>query len=360
MGYSEKYDLSNYSDEENKLINEVIQTFGLEQNGLLTEKKNKYLFKTGLKQGNYPTLKHYMKENRKHYGKIKFKEGGGSFGGKCRGSGGFAVEWAKYDELNRDTQLREMVKNTLPEYKQNNITHISKRHSEDTRRPIIINNNNLSIGSNDIKNISDLTVHFNDMHNSGGILFISEEYISQKSTGLVTFINAGVQNRDCFPIIDIQNNNIQTEKGKMILKTLGINARAFCSIFNNYNSGNISENTFIANENNMKINFKDNIHDKRFEVNLKDLIIKSMGDGNSIISHYINGTDKVYRAKDKDINLISYASYYGGKYKKSKRIDIEIKTNDMIYTFNIRNKQGGIYPSHLMCDFKYHNDQTSP
>ncbi len=25
-------------------------------------------------------------------------------------------------------------------------------------------------------------------------------------------------------------------------------------------------------------------------------------------------------------------------------------------TFNIRNKSGGIYPSHLMCDFKYHND----
>ena len=201
-----------------------------------------------------------------------------------------------------------------------------------------------------------MRIYFNDNHhNIAGTLFNSTEYISQKSTGLVTFINAGVQSRDCLPISDIQNNNIKSEKGKLILKTLGINENAFCDIFNNYNSGNISKNKNVADDNNNIINFNSDIHDKLFEINLKRLIKKSMGDGNSIISHYINDEDKIYRIKDKKIDLISYNSYYGGKLKKGKRIDIEVTTTDMIFKFNIRNKQGGIYPSHLMCDFKYIN-----
>ena len=37
----------------------------------------------------------------------------------------------------------------------------------------------------------------------------------------------------------------------------------------------------------------------------------------------------------------------------AKRIDVYIETEEMIFKFNIRHKQGGIYPSHIMCDFSY-------
>ena len=36
----------------------------------------------------------------------------------------------------------------------------------------------------------------------------------------------------------------------------------------------------------------------------------------------------------------------------AKRIDIEIVTKLYIFKVNIRNKQGGLYPSHIMCDYK--------
>tara|TARA_B100001094_G_C18184956_1_gene803187 strand:+ start:1266 stop:2354 length:1089 start_codon:yes stop_codon:yes gene_type:complete len=361
MGFSEKYDESLYSDKEKELICEIIEKFKINKDNILCDTKNKYHFKTGFKRGTYPNLENYFnKENKKKYGRIKVYEGKGSPGGKYRGSGGFDIEWEKHDQLNNsESIMRKNIEEHLPLYKKNNIIAISKKNIENTRRPITIDKNgNLNINNNSISNISDLNIHFNDHYNEiPGILFISQEYISQKSSDLVTFINTGVKNKDCFPIEDIQNNNIQSQKGKIILRTLGINEEGFCNIFNNYYNGKIYENENVANKNNMKINFTENLHNKSFENNLKILIRKSMGDGDSIISHYTDGKDNIYRTKDKNIELINYHSYYGGKSKKGKRIDVEIKTKDMSYTFNLRNKQGGIYPSHLMCDFKHHNDQ---
>ena len=36
----------------------------------------------------------------------------------------------------------------------------------------------------------------------------------------------------------------------------------------------------------------------------------------------------------------------------AKRVNIKLDTELYSLTFNIRNKQGGIYPSHIMCDYK--------
>ena len=175
---------------------------------------------------------------------------------------------------------------------------------------MVIQNSCIHFKNNTCKNISDIDIFFHDTHNSAGILFISSEYISQKSSGLVTFINTGVQNKDCFPIVDIKNNNIQSEKGSLILKTLGINEEGFCSIFNNYESGNALQNVYIANKNNMKINFNNNIHDKDFELNLKNLF-KSMG--KVLLCIFIIIRIK-YSTKDKQIELLSYSSWW--KIKK--------------------------------------------
>ena len=42
---------------------------------------------------------------------------------------------------------------------------------------------------------------------------------------------------------------------------------------------------------------------------------------------------------------------YGGKTSAGKRVDIEIDTPNITLKINIRNKQGGVYPSHIMCDY---------
>ena len=36
----------------------------------------------------------------------------------------------------------------------------------------------------------------------------------------------------------------------------------------------------------------------------------------------------------------------------AKRIDVKIETPKFTFKVNIRNKQGGIFPSHIMCDYK--------
>lgn len=362
MGYSIPYDSGNYTEEENRILRIMIDAYDIELSHIYIEENNKFHVK--VRRGCYPMLMDYLRTtNLKPF---KVREGNGSPGGVYRGSGGYRIEKKVRDQLNESLKSKEKcelfkkIVRLLPETKKKRIQCFLKREKENCRRPMVIQDGCINFKNNTCKNISDIDIFFHDTHNSAGILFISSEYISQKSSGLVTFINTGVQNKNCFPIVDIKNNNIQSEKGSLILKTLGINEDGFCSVFNNYESGDALQNVYIANKNNMKINFNNNIHDKTFELNLKKLIQKSMGEGNSIISHYIDHKNKIYRTKDKKIELLSYSSYYGGKSKKGKRIDVEIKTKDMIYTFNIRNKQGGVYPSHLMCDFKYHNGQMLP
>jgi hypothetical protein len=43
--------------------------------------------------------------------------------------------------------------------------------------------------------------------------------------------------------------------------------------------------------------------------------------------------------------------YYGGLEGNGKRVDIVIESPLYSFKINIRNKQGGIYPSHIMCDY---------
>ena len=43
---------------------------------------------------------------------------------------------------------------------------------------------------------------------------------------------------------------------------------------------------------------------------------------------------------------------YGGSNGIGKRIDIVFESAEYYFKVNIRNKQGGLYPSHIMCDYK--------
>ena len=47
--------------------------------------------------------------------------------------------------------------------------------------------------------------------------------------------------------------------------------------------------------------------------------------------------------------------YYGGKDGKGKRIDIQFSNQHFDFKLNIRNKQAGVYPSHIMLDYTTKN-----
>jgi len=355
-GYSIPYDPIKCDIVVNNLIDELEDKFGIDKKNLLFHCERKNDIKTGLPKGKYSGIKEYVRS--KNLG-IKITEGKGSPNGKCRGSNGFSVEIEKNDLINeKNSDLRKELIKLLPLYKANKIISCIKNDVENTRRPLKVINGKLYIDKNDINNISDMRIYFNDNHHAiAGALFMSTEYLSQKSTGLVTFINLGVNNDNCFRESSMKNNIITTELGICILETFGINKDGFCDIFNNYANGNIDEISTTAEKYNQTINFDSMMCSNSFKLKIQEFLDQCMGNGNMIISHNISDKDRLYRSKKVNTNVLRYKSYYGGKSKKGKRIDIEILTNSLIFTVNIRNKQGGIYPSHIMCDFKYHNDQ---
>ena len=55
---------------------------------------------------------------------------------------------------------------------------------------------------------------------------------------------------------------------------------------------------------------------------------------------------------NKAANIISDISILYPKGGSAKRVDIKVETDIFHLNFNIRNKQGGILPSHIMCDYK--------
>jgi hypothetical protein len=355
-GYCIPYDPNKCDIVITNLIDELVDKFGIDKNKLLFHCERKNDIKTGVSKGIYPTIEEYVKNKKL---KIKLGEGKGSPNGKCRGSNGFSVEVEKCDLFNVvNSDIRNTVTDLLPHNKHNKIIWFGKNSIENTRRPLIVVNGELKICKNNIHNISDMRIYFKDDHHDiAGTLFNSTEYISQKSTGLVTFINLGVNNDNCFRESSIKNNSITTELGICILETLGINVLGFCNIFNNYANKNIDEIITTANQYNQTINFDGILCSNSFKLKLQAFLDQCMGNGNMIISHNISNQDVLYRSNKVNTNVLRYQSYYGGKLKKGKRIDIEITTKSLIFTINIRNKQGGIYPSHIMCDFRYHNDQ---
>lgn len=59
-------------------------------------------------------------------------------------------------------------------------------------------------------------------------------------------------------------------------------------------------------------------------------------------------------ATSKTASSIKYARiFYGGKTaKRAKSVAIECLSETYSFTLVFRSKNGGVYPTHLMCDFK--------
>ncbi len=342
-------------------INDIFLEFKdqIDVNTILCHWKFKNRIKTGKPVGSY-SKEIFMKIRDELKSKnIIFIEGKGSPSGICRGSNGFKIEHEKCDSLNMvNSKIRKKIINLLPSYKKKNIICFSGNYKENTRRPLKLENGKLKIDNNDIDNISDMRIYFHDDYNyKAGLLFNSKEYISQKSSGLVTFINLGINNKYCLKESYIKNNNITSELGICLLKTLGIDNDGFCGIFNKYANNNKLQIKNIADKHNKEIDFTIDSDSENLKNILQEFLNQCMGNGNMIISHYIYDKDIIYRSKKLDNTIEKYNIYYGGKKGTGKRIDIEIYTKSLLFNINIRNKQGGIYPSHIMCDFKYHNDQ---
>lgn len=173
-------------------------------------------------------------------------------------------------------------------------------------------------------------------------------YLSLKYGSTLTFFNSGVGGRNgplLFTADMIKKYKITSQAGKAFFDMFGIDEVKFCESFNNYpRSKPIQNHKIVSRDFNKSA--------------IEKLLRSGIGYGYYMVHHKGSGTNiDIYEI---DQNYMRSAStitggvtiYYGGMDGKGKRIDIECESIKYKFKFNIRNKQGGQYPSHVMCDYK--------
>ena len=170
----------------------------------------------------------------------------------------------------------------------------------------------------------------------------TEHYLSLKFGGTVTFYNGGVTTILGRPNMFTSNGKIPNN-GLAVLNMFGIDADLFKDIFYSYDKKRKGGNKKI-------------IERKKATSELTHFARTVVGYGYHLVHKMNNGT--IHYEQITSFNYKKYADPVGDveiiypEPGTAKRIDIKVKTNKLEIKYNIRNKQGGIYPSHIMADYK--------
>ena len=176
-------------------------------------------------------------------------------------------------------------------------------------------------------------------------------YISVKFGSTLSFFNCGVRSSGqgklaLFPEAKLKEGEIPDD-GQEYLEMFGIDQQKFIEVFENYGQ---SVGTTVENH------IEHITLTPSGKTALQDMIKSGVGYG-YWMCHY-TGSDLKFYEIDKDY-MNSAASLvgnsieinYGGAGGKGKRIDMIFETKSYEFKFNIRNKQGGTYPTHTNGDY---------
>ena len=176
-------------------------------------------------------------------------------------------------------------------------------------------------------------------------------YLSVKFGSTLSFFNCGVRSSGgdklaLFPEAKLRAGEIPAD-GKTYLEMFGINEQKFLDVFENYGKtggptvpGHIAETTLSTTG-------------KRA---LEDLIASGVGYG-YWMCHYTGSAlhfyeiDRKYMEDASTLLSNKVEVNYGGVSGTGKRIDIVFETKSYEFKFNIRNKSGGVYPTHTNGDY---------
>ena len=142
--------------------------------------------------------------------------------------------------------------------------------------------------------------------------------------------------------MELEAGRIENPQGKALLEMFGIEPSTFTAVFD-------SKAKKIALG---PVDTFNNIDKDK----LKNLIKSGVGYGYHLVHMSSNGTihDVEMTSSELERNSTpqSCQVLYGGSSGTAKRVDIMVETPLFKLTFNFRNKsRGGVYPSHLMCDY---------
>jgi len=277
---------------------------------------------------------------------LKITAGNGSRGGGGSKSKGFGFEGQVTQDIETYIAEGEDSPNfKYPEFMKELHDDILSKHEviqvipeggANTRRPLVftdigalIKGRELQIG----RYITDVTVL-----GDGKPYFLSLKY-----GGTVTFFNAGVAT--IFTEDQFKAGKFKDKRAKQILGMFGIEEKRFIEIFEGYDKKTASRKS-------PKI-----IVDVTRKVNMRALLqilVTGIGYGYHMV-HKKGKKIEYYemtRRRMMDSAKVKSVKVLYPKPGSAKRIDIEIITKLYIFKVNIRNKQGGLYPSHIMCDYR--------
>lgn len=164
-------------------------------------------------------------------------------------------------------------------------------------------------------------------------------YLSAKFGSTLTFFNSGVTK--IFPTDEIKAGEITNSDGKALLETFGIDNKTFCRVFNEYGKTNFSQESGPS--------------PQYSQPKIKGLVKSGIGEGYYMVHGGTKG-DQFYEIDNSYADVASDTSspdiYYGGLNGDGKRIDIIFESPTYKFKVNIRNKAGGLYPTHIMCDYR--------
>ena len=177
-------------------------------------------------------------------------------------------------------------------------------------------------------------------------------YISVKYGETLAFFNCGVQgkgSKDATPFFvhEDMNNDEIAPAGQTLLDMFNIEQQPFIDIFKKFNKGGSGMSPYIVNTSLTPTQ----------KTSLEKLIYSGVGYG-YWMAHFTKGKfefyeiDEPYCKRASTLKSNKVELQYGGSDGKSKRINMKFSTQKYDFTFNIRNKQGAVWPSHTNGDYK--------
>ena len=290
----------------------------------------------------------------------------GAFSGYEKGLEGtnkgnaFEVTFAKnYEEIYQREIEKQLNAETGSFAPKNGMQSIHSCGSLNNRRPLMMTNDGqIVVGDSDIASTGDKVadVKVDTVGRRGTI------NLSLKSGTTVSFCNAGVSK--LFPassfakylederngILEYHGGSANGMTGNDLLQFFGIDPIKFANVFVQYRNDKDSKKSKSA-----KKDEEDVTQLIASNPNFYKFVCSVIG-YDYILIHELGPDIHCYDLKSQEdldnfIGRLEYAKVLYPINGEAKRIDIVVKYSNIIIKFNIRNKQSGIFPSHLMSDY---------
>ena len=290
----------------------------------------------------------------------------GAFSGYEKGLEGtnkgnaFEVTFAKnYEEIYQKEIERQLNAEPGSFAPKNGMQSIHSCGSLNNRRPLMMTNDGqIVVGDSDIASTGDKVadVKVDTVGRRGTI------NLSLKSGTTVSFCNAGVSK--LFPassfakylederngILEYHGGSANGMTGNDLLQFFGIDPIKFADVFVQYRNDKDSKKSKST-----KKDEEDVTQLIASNPNFYKFVCSVIG-YDYILIHELGPDIHCYDLKSQEdldnfIGRLEYAKVLYPRNGEAKRIDIVVKYSKIIIKFNIRNKQSGIFPSHLMSDY---------